>query len=104
MTQTPEVGMGVTYGTGSDSYAGTIQAVSPDGRAFWFTDDQATNLAVWPEQEWMLVSRPETDREKMVQVGRVSRGKLKGAWTIGGRATGTKIHLGFRRKHVDPHF
>lgn len=104
MTVAPEVGMGVTYGVGSDRYAGTIHSVSDDGKTFWFTDDHAVNRAVFPEQDWVLTPQAETDPNKMSRVSRVTRGKKKGTWTIGGKADGQVIHLGFRTKHVDPSF
>jgi len=39
--ETVEVGMGVTWGVGSDRYAATVCRVSPSGKTFWFTDDES---------------------------------------------------------------
>ena len=100
----PEVGMGITYGAGSDRYVGTIHKVSPDGKTFWFTDDHCKNTAVFPDQEWEMTPRPETDTDKMSMVKMVARGKKKGAWTIGGKADGTRVSVGVRNKYCDPHF
>lgn len=100
----PEIGMGVTYGAGSDRYVGTIHAVAEDGKTFWFTDDHTINKAIFPDQDWRYIPRFEDDTAKMTMVSRVTRGKKKGLWTIGGKAAGTTVHLGVRNKHVDPSF
>lgn len=102
--KTPAHGMGLTYSAGSDRYVGTIQKVSPDGKTFWFTEDHTINKAVFPDQDWCYIPRFEDDTAKMTMVSRVTRGKKKGLWTIGGKAAGTTVHLGVRNKHVDPSF
>lgn len=100
----PKIGLGITYSVGSDRHVGTIQKVSSDGKKFWFTDDKSTNIAVWPEQEWVHVSQPTSDENQMTSVGKISSGNKKGQWSIGGLSRGTPVKLGVRNKNVDPSF
>ena len=41
----PEVGMGVTWGFGSDRYPGTIVKVSDSGKTVWFQRDYCDHVS-----------------------------------------------------------
>lgn len=98
------IGTGVFYSAGSDRYPGTIQKVSADGKTFWFTNDHCVNKAVYPDQDWEMTPRICDVESEMTCVKMVTRGNKKGSWTVGGKAGGTQIHVGVKRKYYDPHF
>lgn len=93
---TPEVGMGVTFGAGSDRYPGTISRVSDSGKTFWYKRDdfrRTDNNGFSEMQEYDITPNPNGAEH------RVSLTK-RGWREVGGGSIG----VGFRRAYMDPHF
>ncbi len=92
----PEVGMGVTFGAGSDRYPGTISRVSDSGKTFWYKRDdfrRTDSNGYGGQQEYDITPNPDNGEY------RVSLTK-RGWKEIGGGLIG----VGFRRAYQDPHF
>ncbi len=95
---TPEVGMGITYSVGSDSYPGTISRVSASGKTFWFKKDDfraRKDSNYYGNQKWIYLPDPEAQEEK------VTRSKRTGKWR---RQGGGHVYVGERETYQDPHF
>lgn len=96
VTVTPEVGMGITFGAGSDCYPGTISRVSESGKTFWYKRDdfrRTDSNDYGGEQEYEITPDPNAGEN------RVSLTK-RGWREVGGGSVG----VGFRRAYQDPHF
>lgn len=92
----PEVGMGVTWGAGSDRYPGTISRVSASGKTFWYKRDdfrRTDSNGLSEDQEYEITPNPDYSE------CRVSWTK-RGWKEVGGGGVG----VGFRRAYQDPHF
>jgi len=99
---TPEVGMGATYGIGSDRYAATVVAVSNNGREIEVQEDQATPTdkhEFFGQQDYTYTRNPEAPRMKFSL-------RRNGRWIRSGESMrgGMSLGLGHRSQRIDPSF
>jgi hypothetical protein len=102
--QTPEVGMGATYGYGSDSNPYTITWVSPSGKELHVTQDEVMVVnGEWTgPQDYVTLSRTEEEAPHMVFTLRKD-----GKWLPKGVARYARqrsLSIGYRRYYQDPSF
>jgi hypothetical protein len=93
----PIIGMGVTFGYGSDRYPGTVTRVSDTGASFWFTRDgykRTDKNGLSEMQQYEYTPDPEGVEH------RASLSLTRGAY----RRQGAYIALGYRQAYMDPHF
>ena len=99
----PEVGMGASYGAGSDSYPATIVEVSPDKKTIWVTSDSSTptkDSDFYNGQSYTYETNWDAERTCYTL-------RKNGSWIRKGqpmKAYWCSIGIGVRRKHIDPHF
>jgi hypothetical protein len=93
----PQVGMGVTYGVGSDRYAGTITRVTASGKTFWWKMDDYKLIEGngMSEQQVYEYSPRENAQERVARALRNGKGF---------QSNGCRIGVGFRRTYLDPSF
>lgn len=100
--QTPEVGMGATYGIGSDSYAYTIVEVSENKRTVKVQADEAKaqeGSDYYGDQKYDYTPNPKA-RIRTFTLRKSGRYYEKGCEM--GR--GGSLTIGFRRTYRDPSF
>lgn len=95
----PEVGMGASYGAGSDSYPATIVKVSASGKTLWIeADDYKFNpKAKEHEDKYLYTRRPGTAQRKYTL-------RQDGYFHEVGARRGGTLGIGFRRFYQDPSF
>jgi len=104
-TVTPEVGMGCSYGAGSDSYPATIHYVSPSGREVGVSQDEILVGGEWKEGEYeaeSYVCLPQPEAPQTIYTLRKN-----GTWVVKGQpmsAYWCRLYIGRRTYRQDPHF
>lgn len=101
MSVAPEIGMGVTYGAGSDCYPGTIIYVSQSGHKIKFVPD-----------DYRVVKGSGHDGTAEYEItpedpATTTRSPMVASWSPKQKAYlhgGGKIAIGFRRAYFDPSF
>lgn len=101
----PVVGMGASYGAGSDSYPATVVEVSKSGKTLWITDDSVVVGGEWKEGEYeadlyTTVSNMDGARREYTL-------RKNGRWILKGcpqSAYYMALSLGRRSYRQDPHF
>jgi len=101
MKKIPEVGMGVTYGYGSDRYPATIIEISKNGKQITIQDDTAVpgeNFDYYGNQNYSITQNPNGST-------RTYTFRKRGIWVQKGsaRAIGF-LTIGSRDKYSDPSF
>jgi hypothetical protein len=98
----PTVGMGVTEHVGSDSYAGTITRVHPNGKMFWFKHDTDTLVegSGMSEHQVYEYTPNEYAHEQCAKLSRKRYNIGKNRFYSGTRF----ISLDVRRTYRDPSF
>lgn len=97
LARAPEVGMGATYGIGSDAYPYFITSVSKSGRQFTMRAAiTGKNKRQWPDQEYDCTPQTEGDIAHDVKVRLTKKG-----WARKGAGY---VCVGFANYHRDPHF
>lgn len=95
----PEVGMGVTYHIGSDSYPGTITKVSPSKKVFWYKRDnfyRTKNTDLQTENQTFVYTTNPKAKEERAFLNK--RGVWKATKNVG------YLTLGQREAYLDPSF
>lgn len=101
----PEVGMGGSYGAGSDSYPVTVVEVSKNGKTVWVTQDEVIVTGEWAQGEYeasTYSTLPNMDGARLCYTLRKN-----GRWIMKGQpitAYYMALHLGRRTYRQDPHF
>jgi hypothetical protein len=102
-TNIPEVGMGATINSGSDSYPATVSRISKSGKRLWVKMDSKMVLeGTWETGGVNYVTMPNEDAEE-----REYSLRPNGSWIMKGVATNARygsLTLGIRRYNQDPSF
>lgn len=101
----PEVGMGASYGAGSDSYPATIVSVSKSGKSLEIVEDSVLVTGEWNEGEYspetfVTMADPEAPRRTYTL-------RKNGRWILKGQpitAYYMALSIGRRSYRQDPHF
>jgi hypothetical protein len=101
----PVVGMGASFGAGSDSYPATVVEVSKSGKRLWITQDSVVVAGEWAEGEdeaslYTTVSNMDGARREYTL-------RKNGRWILAGcemKAHYMALTLGVRRYRQDPSF
>ena len=93
------VGMGCTFGAGSDSYPAHVSRISDSGKNVWikratYTADVEGGHEYFGNQKYIITPNPDATEE------RVSKRK-SGRWMIGNYSG---VYFGTARYYSDPHF
>lgn len=101
----PEVGMGASFGAGSDSYPATIVEVSASGKTLWITQDEVIVTGEWAQGEYEAATYstlPNMDGARTCYTLRSN-----GRWIVKGqpmKAWYCALSIGRRSYRQDPHF
>jgi hypothetical protein len=101
----PEVGMGASYGAGSDSYPATIVEISKSGKMLWIQQDEVIVTGEWAQGEYearTYSTMPNTEATRICYTLRKN-----GRWIMKGQpitAWYCALSIGARRYRQDPHF
>ena len=93
------VGMGCTFGAGSDSYPAHVSRISDSGKNVWikratYTADVEGGHEYFGNQKYIITPNPDATEE------RVSKRKYN-RWMIGNYSG---VYFGTARYYSDPHF
>ncbi len=104
-TITPEIGMGASFGAGSDSYPATIVEISKSGKMLWIQQDEVIVTGEWAQGEYeakTYSTMPNTEAARICYTLRKN-----GRWIMKGQpitAWYCALSIGQRRYRQDPHF
>jgi hypothetical protein len=99
---TPVVGMGATYGYGSDSYPYTVVRISPSGKTLWVKRDEVLHLTgsdMSGDSTYVTMPNDDAPEEQFTL-------RADGHWLPKGPryARQRSLTLGHRRYYQDPSF
>lgn len=102
----PTVGLGCSYGAGSDSYPATVHSVSASGKSIMVSDDEIIVTDEWKTGEYSpgtYSTLPNSDPAAMTEYTL----RKNGAWLPKGTPMNhywASLTLGVRTYKQDPHF
>lgn len=98
MNSEPEIGIGVTYGIGSDRYVGTIIRVSESKKTIWFRDDESKLIS---GSEWTGDAKYNHTLRKQGEVRKAMFRSKTNSWKVVGLYS---LIIGQRNFYTDPSF